>query len=169
MMLMERRTHLRAPVSLVGALASNECESPVVVLDLSPFGARIQTEDPPQAGYEYLLDFSVHRSHYQARFRVTHWAERDRAFQWGGAFLDLPSEQLAELRRAVQAAAGLSGTIVRPWAQVFEQACRCPDEQILVGFTPAGREIHLSGADCLDIEADGVELFVRTVAGLENT
>ena len=167
MMTMERRTSPRATVSLVGALNSGEREAPVVVLDLSLTGARIQTADPPDSRGEYLLHFSVHRIHYRASFRVVHWTQTDGTYSWGGLLVGLSDQQLAELRLAVDAAAGLSAIVVRPWAEILEEAFRWRDEQIVVGATPAGREIRLSGADCLAIGAAGVELFVTTVGGLE--
>jgi len=164
----ERRNYLRAPMALMAALRTDEIEAPVVLVDLSPTGARIQADNPPDLSREYLLHFSVHRAEYHARFRVVHWTENDGSFHWGGAFLDLSPEQHDQLRRTVVAAMGLASTTVRPWQDVLAEACVTPDQQIMVGSTPAGQEIRLSGKDCLEMGEEGIELFVRTVASLES-
>lgn len=169
MAVMERRHDLRAPVSLVGGLNRGEGEAPVIVLDLSSTGARIQTDDPADEGGEYLLHFTVHHTEYRARYRVCHCIESNDAYQWGGSFIDLEDDRLAALQRAVYAAAGLASTTVRPWPEILEEAFCRREELIVVGSTPSGHEIRLSGADCLDVGAEGIDLFVRTVAGLENT
>jgi len=156
-------------VSLVAALQSDGSEAPVMLVDLSPAGARLKVSDPPQPDAEFMLHFTVHRTRYETRFRVVHWSETDGSFHWGGMLLDLTDEQRTNLRRAVEAAAGMATTWFREWTAVSEEALRSPIEQVLVGTTPAGQEIRLLGEDCTEMGAEGVELFVSTVAGLEGT
>jgi len=164
----ERRNYLRAPMALMAALRTDEIEAPVVLVDLSPTGARIQADTAPDLSREYMLHFSVHRTEYHARFRVVHWTENDGSFRWGGAFLDLSPDERDQLRRTVVAAMGLASTSVRPWRDVLEDAFVARDQQIVIGSTPAGQEIRLSGEDCLEMGEEGIELFVRTVASLES-
>jgi hypothetical protein len=164
---MDRRGDVRAPVSVMGAVRSETVDAPVVLLDLSASGARIQADAPPDLASEYLLNFTVHNAKYQARLRVVHWEANDAAYYWGCSFTDLAPEQLDALRRTVNAAAGLTTTTVRHWKEIAHEARTSPDAQVLVGFTPAGHELKLAGQECLDIGRDGVELFVRTVASLE--
>ena len=168
MQVMERRSDPRAPVSLMGAVRMDDDEAPAVVLDLSPSGVRIQVASPPDPTHEYQLHFTVHRRAYSPRLRVIHWNGRDGAYRWGCSFFDLPDDQRDSLRRTVQAAAGGSELTVREWPEVLAAAASEPDNQVLVGRTPAGHEITLLGRDCADIGQDGVELFVQTVASLEN-
>ncbi|MBV8087479.1 MAG: PilZ domain-containing protein [Chloroflexi bacterium] len=164
----ERRSSLRAPVSLLGELESGNDGQPVVLLDLSAAGARIQASDPPEVDREYLLHFTVHSLPYRARFRVAHWLEADGSYHWGGCFVDLTSEERATLRRAVNAAAGVATVWHREWSEIVVEAAGAASGQVLVGATPAGQEIRLAAADCLSMGQTGVELFVRTVAGMES-
>jgi hypothetical protein len=164
----ERRGSPRAPVSLLGELETGEAELPVVLVDLSAAGARIQASDPPDPNREYLLNLTVHSLPYRARFRVAHWIEADGTYHWGGAFEDLTPDQRSLLGRAVDAVAGVATTWHRGWTEIVVDAASSPEAQVVVGATPAGHEIRLRGADCLDMDQTGVELYVRTVAGLES-
>lgn len=169
MIVAERRGELRAPVSVLGAVETDAGEAPIVVLELSPYGARIQTDDEPDLEFTYTLYFSVHQTEYTTRFRVLHYVGNDGTYSWGGSFLDLTADQAASLRRSVHAAAGVAVLAHREWADVRAEANAEPNQQIVVGFTPSGQEICLSGDDCLDIGQEGVELFVHTVGNLEHT
>jgi len=164
----ERRSSLRAPVSLLGELESGEQGLPVVLVDLSAAGARIQASDPPDLTREYLLNLTVHSLAYRARFRVAHWTEDNGAYHWGGSFMDLTPDQRSSLRRAVDAVAGVATTWLRDWTDIAAEAAGAPESAVLVGATAAGHEVRLAAADCLDMGQSGVELFVRTVAGLES-
>ena len=164
---MERRTDVRAPVALMGAVQSTSGESPVVVLDISGGGVQLQADAPPDPEHEYQLHFSVHRMEYSPRFKVVRWSGADGVYQWGCCFSDLAEEDQENLRRSVNAAVGLAQTDVCDWATVLAAASAQPREQIVVGRTPSGSEIRLLGQDCLDIGETGVALFVETVAGLE--
>jgi hypothetical protein len=164
----ERRADIRAPVSLLGAVDTPDGECPVIVVDLGPQGARIQTDDPPDPDHEYCLHFRVHQQQYDTRLRVKHWMAGDGAYRWGCAFLDLEPQTLENLRRTVYAAAGLAEATIRDWQEVEDEAARRPDSQVLVGRMPSGQEISLAGADCVELGQEGVGLFVQTVASLEN-
>ncbi|HEU0166755.1 MAG TPA: PilZ domain-containing protein [Chloroflexota bacterium] len=164
----ERRSSLRAPVSLLGELEFEDDGQPVVLLDLSASGARIQASDPPRLDRDYLLNVTVHSLPYRARFRVAHWLEAGGSYHWGGRFVDLSTDERASLRRAVDAAAGVAAIWHRAWSDIVVEAAGASESQVLVGATPAGQEIRLAGADCLSMGQTGVELFVRTVAGMES-
>ncbi|HEY8693114.1 MAG TPA: PilZ domain-containing protein [Chloroflexota bacterium] len=168
MQVTERRSDTRAPVSLMGAMRLDDDETPAIILDLSPSGVRFQVDSPPDPRHEYQLHFNVHSMACSPRLRVVHWNGSAGAYRWGCTFFDLPDDQRDSLRRIVQAASGAAGLTVREWAEVLAAASIEPDGQILVGFTPCGREITLLGQDCVETGQDGVELFVRTVAGLES-
>lgn len=163
----DRRRHVRAAVSLIGAVESGAGETPVVLVDLSTGGARLQMDDPPDPEQSYELHFTVRQREYHAPFRAVRWAAEDGAYHWGCSFLGMATEQIASLRGVVHAAAGLAQTSLRPWEEVLPEATRQPEANVLVGQTPAGEDIRLLGQDCLEAGQDGVELFVRTVAGLE--
>jgi hypothetical protein len=167
--MMERRGFVRAPISVLGAVETDAGEAPMLVLELSPSGARIQTDDKPDLEGVYKLHFTVHKAEYTTHFRVIHYRANDGTYHWGGSFLDLLPDQIAQLRRTVEAAAGIAVLSFREWDDVRTEASARPDEQIVVGFTPAGQEIRLSAHDCLDIGQEGVELFVHTVGNLEHT
>lgn len=166
---MERRTDPRARVSLLGTVHTEDGERPVVVLDLSTGGARIQAGKEPDMERDYHLDFRVHDQEYKARFRVVRWDGAEETYQWGCSFADLSSDQMNMLRRSVHAAVGLSETFLRPWDEIEAEAKAPAGAYVIVGHTPAGREILLAAKDCLDIGSEGVELFVRTLASLERT
>ncbi|MBV9121185.1 MAG: PilZ domain-containing protein [Chloroflexi bacterium] len=163
----ERRSDIRTEVALVAGLTAGAEQASVVVVDLSASGARIRVDVQPDLDCEYLLHFTIQGTRYRARFRVIHWREDSGSYHWGGAFVGLSSGEINALRQAVHAAAGLSGLSIRDWNLVFEDARRTPADQVLVGATPAGRQVSLSGADCLGMGQDGVALFVRTVSTLE--
>ncbi len=158
---------MRAPVSMLGAVLTNAGEAPVVVLDLSSGGAYLQVDAPPEPDHEYTLHFNVHRSEYSAQFRVVRWSGDDGDYRWGCCFSDLVGEQRERLRRSVHAAAGLAETSLRDWDSVLADASAEPGNQVVVGCTAAGEEIRLVGSDCVALGDAGVELYVRTVAGLE--
>jgi hypothetical protein len=165
----ERRADVRAPVSLLGAIDTADGECPVIVTELSPLGARIQIDDPPDADREYALHFSIHQQQYNPRLRVVHWMPSDGSYRWGCAFMDLQQAELDSLRRTVYAAAGLADAFVRSWGEIDADASRnAPDAQVLVGRTPSGQDISLAAADCLELGQEGVGLFVRTLASLES-
>jgi len=168
MQVLERRSDFRAPVSLMGAVQLDGDETPAIILDLSPTGVRIQVDSPPDLAQEYQLHFNAHRMACSPRLRVVHWNGSAGAYRWGCTFFDLPDDQRDSLRRTVRAASGAAGRTLREWAEVLAAASIEPGRQILVGFTPCGREITLLGQDCVETGQDGVELFVRTVAGLES-
>ena len=169
MMTAERRRAVRAPVSVLGALETDAGELPMLVLDLSISGARIQTDGEPDLELKYTVHFTVHNVEYHAGFRVVRSVASDGTFHWGGSFEGLAPEQVETLRRAVDAAAGIATLVIREWADVEADAAAHADEQIVVGFTPAGHDIRLSSHDCLDMGQEGVALFVHTVANLERT
>jgi PilZ domain len=152
----ERRADLRAPVSLLGAIDTPEGECPVIVIDLSPQGARIQIDDPPDPEHEYALHFSVHQQAYDTRLRVAHWLSNDGSYHWGCAFLDLSPNEIEGLRRTVYAAAGMAEAFVREWSEVGDDAASNPETPVLVGRTPSGQDICLAAADCLELGQDGV-------------
>lgn len=164
----ERRADIRAGVSLLGAVDTPDGECPVMVVELSPLGVRIQTDDAPDPTYEYALHFTVHRQQYNTRLRVVHSMGSDGSYHWGCAFVDLLPEELEGLRRAVYAAAGMAEAFVRSWPEVNADATREPEAQVLVGRTPSGQDICLAAADCVELGQDGVGLFVTTVASLES-
>ncbi|HLY64138.1 MAG TPA: PilZ domain-containing protein [Chloroflexota bacterium] len=164
----ERRVDPRAAVSLLASLNSDAGENPVMVVELSPLGVRIQTEDPPDNGRHYELHFTVHGQAYDTRLRVVHWTGNDGAYHWGCLFVDLQPQELERLRRAVYAATGQASTSIREWAEIEAEAEQRPRDHILVGQTPAGQDIRLAARDCVELGQQGVELFVSTVASLEN-
>jgi PilZ domain-containing protein len=164
---MERRADPRAAVSLMGAVELGGLESPALVLDLSPAGARLQVDSPPDLAHDYQLHFSVHGMAWSPHFRVIHWAGANGAYRWGCNFFDLPSDQRDGLRRSVRAASGAAELTIADWPSVLAAAEAAPNGDVLVGSTPAGRDIRLPARDCLEIGPQGVDLFVRTVASLE--
>lgn len=164
----ERRADIRTSVSLLGSVDTPDGECPVVVVDLGPLGARIQTDDPPNPEHEYTLHFTVHQQQYNTRLRVVHSIASDSSYHWGCAFLDLLPAELDGLRRAVYAAAGLAEAFLRSWPEVNAEAAAQPEAQVLVGRTPSGQDICLAAADCVELGPEGVGLFVATVASLES-
>ncbi|GEM_PF-3411487 len=166
-MRLERRSGLRAPTSLVATLRRQQQECPVVVLDLSPDGALIETEAPPQASAAYELRFNVFGETYFTPVDVVHWRKHHDAYLWGCRL----AVSLADQRRlcnAVKAVLGLSGTYLRPWAEIRQQLHdEAASTEILVGRTPSGREIELTPRDCVEMGPDGVELYVRTISSIE--
>lgn len=165
---MERRTNVRAPVSLMGAVEVDGSEAPAVVLDLSTTGAHLQTDSPPDPNHEYQLHFNVHHTSYSPHFRVVRWTGVGGAYHWGCTFSDLSDEERDNLRRTVQAVSGSSVLAVRRWDEILADAGGAPERQVLIGTTPAGRHIKLAASDCLEMGQAGVDLFVRTVASLED-
>ena len=167
MTIVERRSDARAPVALMGAVMTPDGESPVLVLDLSARGARLQVDSLPDPASEYQLHFTVHGLSCTPKFRVVHWDGGEGAYHWGCTFFEIPADQSETLRRTVQAAIGLAEMSIRSWDAVSLDATRTPADQVLVGSTASGRDIRIAGQDCLEMGPEGVELFVRTVAGLE--
>lgn len=158
---------MRAPVSLMGAVLTPDGEAPVLVLDLSAGGVRLQADSPPTQQFDYQLYFNVHRTSYSPRFRVVHWDGGDGAYNWRCSFFEIPGDQCDSIRRTVHAAVGKAEMSIRLWAEVSAEADRQPAADIVVGCTASGRDICLPAHDLLEIGPDGVDLFVRTVAGLE--
>jgi hypothetical protein len=167
MAVIERRSDVRAPVSLMGAVMTPDGESPVLLLDLSARGARLRVDCLPDPAGEYQLHFTVHGMSWSPKFRVVHWTGGEGAYHWGCTFFEIPADQSENLRRTVHAAIGLAEMSVRPWEAVSLDALTTPADEVLVGSTASGHDIRIAGQDCLDMGPDGVELFVRTVAGLE--
>ncbi len=122
----------------------------------------------PDPTREYEISFTVHETRYEARFRIVRCEVEGQTFTCGCSFVDMTPQHSELLGRVVNAAAGLSTLVIRPWSEIVQDAYVRRADQIVVGSTPAGQEIRLLGSDCLEIGEEGVELFVRTVASLEH-
>lgn len=163
----DRRSDVRAAVSIMGTIESDDGEQPIVLLNLSASGAMIQTHEPPRSGAHYTLHFSVQKRPYRLRFEVVNWIQQGGSFGWRGPFASMSPDEAAAIQRAVHAAAGLSGSTLRGWQDVSVEAGREPSAKVLVGSTPGGQDIHVLGQDVLEMGADGLELYARLICELE--
>ncbi len=143
----------------MGAVSTPEGEAPVLVLDISAGGARLQMDVPPVPSADYQLYFTAHQTSYDPKFRVVHWGGGEGAYQWGCSFFELPLDVSDSLRRTVRAAVGKAEMSVRHWAEIRADASQQPMAEVVVGCTPSGCDICLPGQDCLEIGPDGVDLF----------
>ena len=162
----ERRRDVRAPVSIMGTVESDDAEHPVVLLNLSARGAMIQVHQEPRPDTTYRLLFSVHKQPYELQLQVIHWIEQGNSFGWRGPFVGLV-DQAHTIQRAVHAAVGLSDSSIRGWDEVAADAQHESDSKVLVGSTPAGHESRVLGKDVLEMGANGLELYARLMCELE--
>jgi len=164
----DQRQHVRAPVSLVGSVRDPEGEThPVVLLDLSRGGALIQTHEAPRAGVQYQVGFTVHRQAYEVPVQVVGALQLKDAWGWRCRFVGLAEAEAQALERAVHAALGTAIHVTRPWSEIRAQAQAQPDAAMVVGHTPAGLDITVSGKDALEMGEEGMELYVKMVSELE--
>lgn len=163
----DRRRHLRAPVSLMGTVEGEGGEQPVVILDLSASGAMIQADEPAAPDGVYTLRFNVHKQAYELRFRVVQSLQKGASFGWRGPFVDLSPDQMEAIGKAVNAAAGVTGGTVRPWAEIASEAERQPEATLPVGTTASGHDITVLAKDVLEMGPEGLELYARLMSELE--
>ncbi|HVA24287.1 MAG TPA: PilZ domain-containing protein [Chloroflexota bacterium] len=163
----ERRHDVRAPVSIMGTVESEDGEQPMVLLNLSASGAMIQAHQEPPPSATCTLRFSIHKQPYELRLQVVHWLRQGDSFGWRGPFVSVPPGQAQAIERAVRAAMGLSDSSIRAWREVIADAEHQPDSKVLVGSTPAGQDIRVLGKDLLEMGVDGVELYARLMCELE--
>jgi hypothetical protein len=164
----EQRRHARAPVSLVGSVTDPDGqEHPIVMLDLSRGGALIQTHEPPRDGAEYQVGFTVHRKPYEVPVEVVGSLQLKDAWGWRCRFVHIDEAEAQALERAVQATLGTATHTMRAWAEIRPDAETHLDENIVVGQTPAGHAISVTGKDALEMGEEGMELYVQMVSELE--
>ncbi|MBV8084735.1 MAG: PilZ domain-containing protein [Chloroflexi bacterium] len=164
----EQRRHARAPVSLFGSITDPEGQQhPIVVLDLSRGGALIQTNEPPRDGAEYQVGFTVHRKAYEVPVEVVGSLQLKDAWGWRCRFVHIDEGQAQALERAVHATLGTATHVMRPWTEIRAEAEASMDTSMVVGHTPAGHDISVTGKDALEMGEQGMELYVQMVSELE--
>ncbi|MBV9120165.1 MAG: PilZ domain-containing protein [Chloroflexi bacterium] len=165
-----RQRAARADVSLLGTVTDSTGQAhPIVVLSLSSSGVMIQTHEAPAEGESYALGFTVHSKAYDVRIEVVgslHEAQKD-TWGWRCRFIDVGTEEAQALERAVLAAIGQSTHATRTWAELETESREVPEGNVVLGQTPAGRDIVVLGKDVLEMGPEGVELFVQMLAELE--
>lgn len=163
----ERRHDVRAAVSIMATVEDGHDEHPIVLLNLSASGAMIQAHEPPRDDAAYNLDFCVQNQPYRVGFEVVHWLQQGDTFGWRGRFVGVSPQESAALQRAVHAVAGISRGELRTWPEVSAEAELQPSAKVLVGSTPAGRDIQVLGQDVLEMGSEGIELYARLMCELE--
>ena len=141
--------------------------NPIVILSLSASGAMIQAHQPPREGAHYLLEFTVHRKAYALPLEVVVWLQEKDAFGWRCRFLELSPENAIGIEKAVHGALGLSVSSVRDWPELLAEASAQPHADIVVGQTPAGHDLTIKSSDLLQMDPEGLELYVRMMSELE--
>jgi PilZ domain-containing protein len=164
---LERRRDVRAAVSIMATVEDGQSEQPIVLLNLSASGAMIQAHEAPRDEAQYHLCFCIQNQPYEVGFEVVHWLQQGDTFGWRGRFAGVAPEESAAIRRAVHAVAGISRGELRTWGEVSVEAAREPAAKVLVGSTPAGRDIQVLGQDVLEMGAEGIELYARLMCELE--